>query len=74
MAEGQPGRIIISAEEQAAVTNNEIVKFTPVATMVDEQNLCFFLVYRNMAPGKFTPIYKSEVKSPNNGTFTWNEV
>ena len=47
--------------------------FNPVATL-PESNLCFFIIYRNLAPGKYTPIYKSEIKRPEGGAFKWNQV
>ena len=45
MGVGKAGRITISAEEQEATANQEIVKFNPVATL-PESNLCFFIMYR----------------------------
>ena len=65
--------MVISAEEQAATANTEIVMFNPVATLPDS-NLCFFIIYRNLAPGKYTPTYKSEIKRPEGGAFKWNQV
>lgn len=62
------GNIIISAEEQSATANTEIVLFKPVATL-PESSLCFFIIYRNIAPGKYTPVYKSEIKRPEGGAF-----
>ena len=70
-AEGKAGRIIISAEEQVATANSEIVMFDPVGTLNDN-GLCFFILYRNIALGKYTPIYKSEIKRPEAGNFKWN--
>jgi hypothetical protein len=72
-AVGTSGRIIISAEEQAATANTEIVIFNPVATL-SESGVCFFIVYRNIALGKYTPVYKSEIKRPEGGFFKWNQV
>ena len=50
-----------------------MIIFNPVATLNDS-NLCFFIIYRNIAPGKYTPIYKSEIKRPDGGRFKWNQV
>lgn len=72
-AVGKSGRIVISAEEVTATANSEIVMFNPVATLPD-QGLCFFIIYRNQAPGQFSPIYKSEIKRPDQGSFRWNQV
>ena len=55
----------------AATANSEIVMFNPVATLPDS-GLCFFIVYRNLSPGQFTPVYKSEIKRPEGGSFKWN--
>jgi len=68
---GTSGRIYIHAEEQVATANTEIVIFNPVAAL-RESGVCFFIVYRNISLGKYTPIYKSEVKRPEGGFFKWN--
>ena len=70
---GTSGRIVISAEEQAATANTEIVIFNPVANL-PENDVCFFIIYKNLAPGKYTPVYKSEIKRPEQGAFRWNQV
>ena len=72
-AAGKSGRVVISAEEVTATANTEIVIFDPVGTLSDS-GLCFFIIYRNIAPGKYTPIYKSEIKRPEGGAFKWNQV
>lgn len=70
---GKSGRVVISAEEVNATANGEIAIFNPVGTLSDT-GLCFFIMYRNIAPGKYTPIYKSEIKRPEGGAFKWNQV
>ena len=71
-AAGKAGRVVISAEEQQATANSEFVMFEPQATLPD-MNVCFFIIYRNLAPGQWTPIYKSEIKRPYNlNMFKWN--
>ena len=70
---GKSGRIVITAEEIEATANAEIVMFNPIATL-SETSLCFFIIYRNIAPGKYTPIYKSEIKRPEGGGFRFNQV
>ena len=55
-----------------ATANSEIVIFNPVATL-PESGLCFFLIYREMGPDKWTPVYKSEIKRPEGGAFKWNQ-
>jgi len=50
MAAGKAGRIVISAEEQEATANMEIVRFNPIGELNDRE-LCFFIVYRNLALG-----------------------
>ena len=73
MAAGKAGRIVISAEEQEGNTNSEIVKFNPVAQLNDSE-LCFFIMYKMISLGNYTPIYKSEIKRPETGSFRWNQV
>ena len=70
---GKAGRITISAEEQEATANQEIVKFNPVATL-PERDLCFFIMYRQITLGQYTPVYKSEIKRPTGENFNWNQV
>lgn len=72
-AVNKSGRIVISAEEMVATANAEIVIFNPVGTL-SESGLSFFIIYRNIASGKYTPIYKSEIKRPEGGAFKWNQV
>jgi hypothetical protein len=33
----------------------------------------FFLVWKQLSPGKYKPVYKSEIKSADRGKQTWNE-
>ena len=70
---GKSGKIFVSGEEQKATDNGEIVIFNPVAQL-NEDALCFFIIYRNIALGRNTPIYKSEIKRPQSGAYTWNQV
>ena len=56
-----------------ANSNAEMALFNPTATL-PESGLCFFIIFRNIALGKYTPIYKSEIKRPEAGTFKWNQV
>ena len=60
-AAGKSGRIVISAEELRVSTNAQVVIFDPVAAMPDD-GLCFFIIYRSLAAGHWTPIFKSEIK------------
>lgn len=68
----KPGRIVIQAEEVSATANAEMVIFNPVAKGLNSSSLCFFIIYRFIAPGKYTPIYKSEIKKPVSGAYNWN--
>ena len=57
-----PGEISISAEEREATSNSEIVMFNPVWETKNTSGFNFFLIYREVGPNKFVPVYKSEVK------------
>jgi len=70
----KPGRIVITAEEVSAQANAEMVIFDPIIKGLSSSSLCFFILYRNISPGKFVPIYKSEIKKPVSGSFAWNQV
>lgn len=60
------GNVVISAEEQVASANSNMVLFTPAASLKNS-NLCFFIVYRNLSPGKWVPVFKSEIKRATQG-------
>ena len=68
-----PGKITITAEEMTATSNSEIVLFTPQAQLKD-QNLNFFIIYTQISLGKFTPVYKSEVRRSQGGKHSFNQV
>ena len=70
----KPGNITIQAEEVSATANSEMVIFNPEVKGLKSSSLCFFIIYRNITPGKFTPIYKSEIKQPSNDAYQWNQV
>ena len=70
----KPGRIVIAADEVTANANGEMVCFNPEIKNLNSSSLCFFILYRFLAPGKYTPIYKSEIKKPVSGAYTWNQV
>lgn len=63
--------VTIIAEEITVTANNELVIFAPQAR-INESGLAFFLIYREHGPGKFIPVYKSEVKKPEGGLHKWN--
>ena len=60
------GSITIAAEQMEATSNSEFIIFNPVAELSDS-SLCFFIIYRLLSPGKYTPVYKSEIKRPERG-------
>lgn len=70
----KPGNIVLQAEEISATANGEMVIFNPVIRGLSSSSLCFFIIYRFISPGKFTPIYKSEIKKPVGGAYSWNQV
>ena len=47
--------------------------FNPV-TQLNETGLCFFIIYRNISIGQYTPIYKSEIKRAEAGGHRFNQV
>jgi len=63
----------MSAVELPASKNPEVIIFDPIATL-PETSLCFFLIFREITRGKWTPVYKSEIKRPESGAFRWNQV
>ena len=54
----------------AATANTELIKFVPEATLKDMSGQIFFIIYKNLAPGNFVPVYKSETKA-SSGTYPW---
>lgn len=58
----------------AATANTELIKFVPEATLKDMSGQIFFIIYKNLAPGNFVPVYKSETKASSGGKIIWNMV
>ena len=68
-------KIIIMAEEVNEDSNREVVIFSPDAQLKEHSGLYFFIIYKEVSAKKFTPIYKSEVKKPNDRHHMfWNQV
>mmetsp|Transcript_16298 Transcript_16298/g.20650 ORF Transcript_16298/g.20650 Transcript_16298/m.20650 type:complete len:82 (+) Transcript_16298:487-732(+) len=65
------GTVTMQATEVPATANSEVICFNPVATL-PESSLCFFLVFRETGNNQWTPVYKSEIKRPEGGSFRWN--
>jgi hypothetical protein len=52
-----------------------MIIFTPQAKINGASGLNFFIMYKNMGPGKWIPVYKSEIKkSLGADNFIWNQV
>ena len=66
--------VTITAEEISDNHNSEIVMFTPSAQLSESSGLYFFIIYKELAPQKYTPVYKSETKKPTEGMMKWNQV
>jgi len=67
------GTLSITAEEQVANSNAEMVKFTPEATLNKTSGLNFFIIYKNLGPNNWLPVYKSEIKQALSGSkYKWN--
>jgi hypothetical protein len=70
------GTIVITADEHQSQTTNEIMDFELRATFKDVggDDPVFFIFSRFVAPGEFTPVYKSEVKikDPQAHLHKWN--
>ena len=59
----------------AAQSNNEHVMFVPEVTgLKDMGGQIFFIIYKNLGPGQYTPVYKSETKAAANNKLNWNTV
>lgn len=59
-----PGTVFIHGEEMAAQANTEHVMFVPEVTgLKDMSGQIFFIVFKNLGPGQYTPVYKSETKA-----------
>ena len=63
------------AEELAATANTEHVMFVPeVSGLKDMSGQIFFIIYKNLGPSQYTPVYKSETKAAVGGVVKWNMV
>ena len=58
----------ITAEEKKMTANSNVV--LTFKTKLSEQSGTFFIIWKFLAPGKYKPVYKSEVKSSNS---PWKE-
>lgn len=65
----------VIAEEVNEDNNREVVIFTPEAVLMEQSGLYFFIIYKNLTRNQFLPVYKSEVRRPNDsGKMQWNQV
>lgn len=49
--------------------------FVPEAKdLKDMSGQAFFIIYKNLGPSSYTPVYKSETRSASGGIFKWNMV
>lgn len=68
LGEGKAGLIQISGEEKTRAAGEEIV-FRPRARLSSSVGMCFIMVMKNISHTNWKPIYKSEIKPAQNGTF-----
>ena len=59
--------ITMVGEEVQGQQNTEMVIFTPTAKLQGASGLNFFIIYKNLGPGKWIPVYKSEIKKSLGG-------
>lgn len=67
------GTITMVGQEVSSNENREMIIFTPHAKLPNSGGLCFFIIYQNISPGKWIPVYKSEIKkSLGAENYAWN--
>ena len=72
-AAGKSGIIRVTGEEKKKGNEQELI-MRPRATLGQTSGMCFFLVMKQMGAANWKPVYKSEIKSYQNGAFEWNMV
>ena len=72
-AAGKSGIIRVTGEEKKKGNDQELI-MRPRATLGQTSGMCFFLVMKQMGAANWKPVYKSEIKSYQNGAFEWNMV
>jgi hypothetical protein len=60
-APGKSGIIKIMADEKLSHTTQEEVIMSARANFSSRQNMNFFVIYKQLAPNQYRPIYKSEI-------------
>ena len=68
--------LYILSEELKTNANQKIIVFDPIAKInIIIPGLYFFVIYKFRSPGKYTPLYKSDVKPcSHHGDLHWNRV
>jgi len=67
------GRVKITAEELSASAGSESAVIQLKGRLPDHGNI-FFIIWKQLAPNKYKPVYKSEFKSTERGCQNWNEL
>lgn len=61
---------IVAEEKKAGVGQTASCKFQGE---ISDSGYLFFIVWKQLSPGKYKPVYKSEIKPQNRGRQDWNE-
>lgn len=75
---GHNGTLVITADEHESQTTNELMEFDLSVTLksglVNSDDSVFFIISRFVAPGEYTPVYKSEnkIQDSQQHAIKWN--
>jgi hypothetical protein len=65
------GQIKITAEEKKAGGETAYINLKGEIT---NSGPLFFIIWKNLSPGQFKPVYKSEIQHPTKGCQVWSPV
>ena len=67
------GTLHITGEEKQRTSGSQTAMVKLEGFITQETGPVFYIVWKFLSPGKFKPVYKSEIKSQDRGKQNWNE-
>ena len=68
------GKINITVEEKKADYGKNVASFVASAQGLKLQGTCFIVINKQNKNGQFKPVFKSETKGNENGSYTFNHI
>ena len=68
------GTLKITGEEKQRNHGSQTAVIKIQGSITQESGPVFFILWKFLSPGKYKPVYKSEIKSQERGKQNWNEI